>query len=87
MESGLKRPRGHELCRRLHPNDSRNPFSFTVVPQGVMVWRRGRPKARDRVPRRGTTLRSHKNVDVLRLFLVTKNLGEKSDADSLFTDT
>ena len=37
MESGLKRPRGNELCRRLHPNDSRNPFSFTVVPQGVMV--------------------------------------------------
>ena len=39
MESGLKRPRGNELCRRLHPNDSRNPFSFTVAPQGVMVWR------------------------------------------------
>ena len=45
FESGLKRPMGNELCRRLHPNDSRNPFSFTVVPQGVMVWRRGRPKA------------------------------------------
>ena len=42
MESGLKRPRGNELCRRLHPNDSRNPFSFTVAPQGVMVWRRRR---------------------------------------------
>ena len=38
LESGLKRPRGNELCRRLHPNDSRNPFSFTVAPQGVMVW-------------------------------------------------
>ena len=58
MESGLKRPRGHELCRRLHPNDSRKPFSFTVVPQGVMVWRRAAPKAQDRVPRRGTTHRS-----------------------------
>ena len=38
LESGLKSPKGHELCRRLHPNDSRNPFSFTVVPQGVMGY-------------------------------------------------
>ena len=37
LESGLKRPMGNELCRRLHPNDSRNPFSFTVAPQGVIV--------------------------------------------------
>ena len=36
LESGLKRPMGNELCRRLHPNDSRNPFSFTVAPQGVI---------------------------------------------------
>ena len=49
MESGLKRPMGNELCRRLHPNDSRNPFSFTVVPQGVMVWGRGTASAVDRV--------------------------------------
>ena len=49
MESGLKRPMGNELCRRLHPNDSRNPFSFTVVPQGVMVWGRGTAPAVDRV--------------------------------------
>ena len=49
MESGLKRPRGNELCRRLHPNDSRNPFSFTVAPQGVMVWGRGTASAVDRV--------------------------------------
>ena len=49
MESGLKRPMGNELCRRLHPNDSRNPFSFTVVPQGVMVWGRGTESAVDRV--------------------------------------
>ena len=41
MESGLKRPMGNELCRRLHPNDSRNPFSFTVAPQGVMVGEGG----------------------------------------------
>ena len=46
MESGLKRPRGNELCRRLHPNDSRNPFSFTVAPQGVMVWGRGTAQRR-----------------------------------------
>ena len=46
MESGLKRPMGNELCRRLHPNDSRNPFSFTVVPQGVMVWGRGTAQRR-----------------------------------------
>ena len=49
LESGLKRPRGNELCRRLHPNDSRNPFSFTVAPQGVMVWGRGTASAVDRV--------------------------------------
>ena len=49
LESGLKRPMGNELCRRLHPNDSRNPFSFTVVPQGVMVWGRGTASAVDRV--------------------------------------
>ena len=49
LESGLKRPMGNELCRRLHPNDSRNPFSFTVVPQGVMVWGRGTTSAVDRV--------------------------------------
>ena len=49
LESGLKRPMGNELCRRLHPNDSRNPFSFTVVPQGVMVWGRGTALAVDRV--------------------------------------
>ena len=49
LESGLKRPMGNELCRRLHPNDSRNPFSFTVVPQGVMVWGRGTAPAVDRV--------------------------------------
>lgn len=47
LESGLKRPMGNELCRRLHPNDSRNPFSFTVAPQGVMVWGRGVPKGED----------------------------------------
>lgn len=46
MESGLKRPMGNELCRRLHPNDSRNPFSFTVAPQGVIfgdsdLWKQG----------------------------------------------
>ena len=52
LESGLKSPKGHELCRRLHPNDSRNPFSFTVVPQGVMVWRRAAPKAQDGSTRR-----------------------------------
>ena len=49
LESGLKRPMGNELCRRLHPNDSRNPFSFTVAPQGVMVWGRGTAPAVDRV--------------------------------------
>ena len=36
---------GNELCRRLHPNDSRNPFSFTVAPQGVMVGE-GEPRQR-----------------------------------------
>ena len=49
LESGLKRPMGNELCRRLHPNDSRNPFSFTVAPQGVMVWGRGTASAVDRM--------------------------------------
>ena len=49
MESGLKRPMGNELCRRLHPNDSRNPFSFTAAPQGVMVWGRGTASAVDRM--------------------------------------
>ena len=43
--AGLSAQGGNELCRRLHPNDSRNPFSFTVVPQGVMAWKE--------VPRRG----------------------------------
>ena len=45
LESGLKRPRGNELCRRLHPNDSRNPFSFTVAPQGV-IFGEGGPRQR-----------------------------------------
>ena len=58
LESGLKSPKGHELCRRLHPNDSRNPFSFTVVPQGVMVGEGARRRRRMDVPRRGTLLRS-----------------------------
>jgi len=46
LESGLKRPMGNELCRRLHPNDSRNPFSFTVAPQGVIFWGRGTAQRR-----------------------------------------
>ena len=44
LESGLKSPKGHELCRRLHPNDSRNPFSFTVVPARRDGLEKGRAK-------------------------------------------
>lgn len=67
MESGLKRPMGNELCRRLHPNDSRNPFSFTVVPQGVMVGEGGARRAGDRLPRRGRILQNEKQELLNRL--------------------
>ena len=75
MESGLKRPMGNELCRRLHPNDSRNPFSFTVAPQGVMVWRRGRPKAGIDCPEGAELCRM-----VKRTYGIT---GKRSDTDEV----
>ena len=67
LESGLKRPMGNELCRRLHPNDSRNPFSFTVVPQGVMVWGRGTASAVDRVLSLIVDLRCISSFSFIRL--------------------